>query len=88
MKVLKKIRLSTVEDKLSDTEMKMVVGGYSYPGSGTEDDPYQLPGVTVTCGQSGGQCWRCELVFNGAYSQQCRRFTGNSIDYCSASIAC
>jgi natural product precursor len=48
MKRLSKIRLSTVEDKLSDAEMRSVIGGYGYGGSGTENDPYQLPEIIVT----------------------------------------
>jgi natural product precursor len=48
MKKLSKISLKTVSARLSDAEMRSVVGGDDYPGSGTYDDPYQLPEVTVT----------------------------------------
>jgi len=46
MKTLKKICLNNISMSLSDTEMKNVVGGYD-GGSGTYDDPYQLPEVVV-----------------------------------------
>ena len=63
MKVLKRITLKSVSEYLSDKEMRNVVGG-DYGGSGTYDDPYQLPEVVIkgdpcdslpSCGDPGKQ---------------------------------
>ena len=60
MKALKRISMRSVSEVLSDKEMRLYVGGY-VDGSGTYDDPYQLPEVVVTgygtdCGLQYGGC--------------------------------
>jgi natural product precursor len=47
VKTLKKIHLKSVSNFLSEREMKSVIGGEGYGGSGTYDDPYQLPEVVI-----------------------------------------
>lgn len=50
---LSKLKLKDFHE-MDEKEMKNVVGGdispRTYPGSGTEEDPYQLPGIVVTPG--------------------------------------
>ena len=45
MKTLKKIHLKSVSEYLSNREMRLVVGGYD--GSGSYDDPFELPEVVI-----------------------------------------
>jgi natural product precursor len=56
MKKLSKICLKNLSVSMKDLEMKSMVGGYG--GSGTKDDPYQLPEVVVY-GKYTGPCPAC-----------------------------
>ena len=65
MKSLSRIPLKKLEgEKMSNQELKSVVGGVL------------LPGVTITCGQYGGRCWYSDsdshmCQFSGDQSHFC-----------------
>ena len=74
---------------LTETQMKATrAGGYGYGDDDETYGPYELPEVTITCGQYSGQCWDCELAWSGAYTGECRRFTGDQSHYCGAIRVC
>jgi hypothetical protein len=88
MKNLGKIHLRTIKNKLPESELKFVVGGYD--GSGTYGDPYQLPEVVIyadpcdalsSCGSTPEQQYctgkRCgDECYNGSRWGKCVAFPG------------
>ncbi len=95
MKQLKKLKLKDFSE-MSDAEMKFVVGG-SGGGSGTKDEPYQLPEVVISSCPSGpgskildcmgkprgADC--CILYNNKVYTGRCivDQFNPKGALYCS-----
>ena len=67
-------------------QMKGTLGGYGYGGD--IYGPYELPEVTITCGQSSGKCWKCYYVMSGEFTGECKGWTGNQNDSCSAYRNC
>ncbi len=92
MKQLKKLKLKDFSE-MTDSEMKFVVGG-SGGGSGTKDNPFQLPEVEIF--PSGSGCKKtvcssmkegdkCSIMYEGkVYDGQCIKDQFNDGElYCS-----
>ena len=77
MRKLEKIDFKRLKGEiLAKPSLKFIVGGY------------ELPEVTISCGQNSGDCWECLYVHSGSFSGYCRQFTGRMDDYCSAAQKC
>jgi len=103
MKTLKKLHLRSVSQFLSDQEMRHVVGGDTYSngyvvngGSGTYNDPYQLPAVVITVPPKIAACLglkegeRCEWADERGVSQYgyCKSYAPDYTKHCSDCVFC
>ena len=73
----KKIRYRSDFEVLTSKEMQQHIGGYE--GSGTYDDPYQLPEVVIIYNPCRDKSYKEECSFGTFKGRCCRTFGTNNL---------